>query len=173
MLANIHLILASESWWACLYDTHDVGLPTQFRFNVWPVSQPIAEQIVYDAVPILLQHLVCCILSGSTTANTCHLPDTVSMSAQRLRRWPDIGTAFGDCPVFARTAMRVTLYSSRLQKSHYPDNTMHRPNADVMLGHRLWCWTNTIPTLSLIWSLIPYPLYNREYIFFLASSVLA
>ena len=26
---------------ACLYDAHDVGLPTQFRFNVGPAPQPI------------------------------------------------------------------------------------------------------------------------------------
>ena len=42
MLANSHSILASELCCACLYDTHDVRLPTQFRFNVGPVLQTIA-----------------------------------------------------------------------------------------------------------------------------------
>ena len=59
------------------------------------------------------------------------------MLAQRLRHWPDIETAVSDCPVLAWTAMRVTLFSSRRQKSHYSDNTIHRPSADVMLGHRM------------------------------------
>ena len=35
-----------------------------------------------------------------------------------------------------RIVIRVTLSCSRRQKSHYPDNTIHRPNADVMLGGR-------------------------------------
>ena len=50
------------------------------------------------------------------------------MFAQRLRRSPDIETALGDCPVFAWTAMRVMFFSSRGQKNHYPDNTIHWPN---------------------------------------------
>ena len=28
---------------------------------------------------------------------------------------------------------------------HYPDNTVHWPNADVMLDHRLLRWANIIP----------------------------
>ena len=34
----------------------------------------------------------------------------------------------------------------RRQKGHYPDNTIHLRNADVMLGHRLRHWANIIPT---------------------------
>ena len=37
VLANIHLILAYD-----VPRTEDVGLPTKFRFNVGPASQPIA-----------------------------------------------------------------------------------------------------------------------------------
>ena len=59
------------------------------------------------------------------------------MLAQRPRRWPGIETAVGHCPVFAWTAMRVTLFSSRRQKSNHLDNTIHWANADVMLGHCL------------------------------------
>ena len=33
-------------------------------------------------------------------ANTGHSPDAVSMLAHRLRRWPNIETALGECPVF-------------------------------------------------------------------------
>ena len=55
----------------------------------------------------------------------------------------------------------VTLYSP-VTKSHYPDNTIHSSNADVMMGHRLWRWANIIPILSL-WDLNHE--YNRGYIF--------
>ena len=74
--------------------------------------------------------------SGSTPEK-CHLPNIVSMLAQRLRRWSDIETKLADCPVFAWTAIQVMLFSSRRQKIPYPDNTIHWPNADIMLGHRL------------------------------------
>ena len=67
------------------------------------------RQIVYDCGPTLLQHWICCILSSGTPANTCHLPNTVSMLSQRFRRWPDIEIALGDCPMFAWTAMLVTM----------------------------------------------------------------
>ena len=77
--------------------THNVGLPTQYRFNNGPGSQPIA---------------------GSMTVN-------------RIRRWHNIETELGDCPVFALTAIRVTLYAP---KGHYPDNTIHRLNCEIILG---------------------------------------
>ena len=80
--------------------THNVGLSTQFRFNVGPTSQPIAG----------------------------------SMSVNRNRRWPNIETELGDCLVFALTAIRVTLHAP---KGHQPDNTIHWPNCEIMLGHRL------------------------------------
>ena len=60
------------------------------------------------------------------------------------RHWNSIGWL--SCVCLA--AMRVTLCSSRRQKSHYPGNMIHWPNADVMLGHRLWRWAKIIPNLS-------------------------
>ena len=42
-----------------LYDvpgTHNVGLPTQYRFNVGPASQPIAGSILFDVCPTLKQN---------------------------------------------------------------------------------------------------------------------
>ena len=66
-----------------------------------------------------------------------------------LRRWPNIDTELGDCPVFDWTAMRVTFCSLRRQKSYYPDNRIHWPNTDVMLGDRLCRRANIVPTLSL------------------------
>ena len=59
------------------------------------------------------------------------------MLAQRIRSWPATETALGDCPLFGRIAMRLTLSSSHRPKSHYPDNATHWPNADVILGQRL------------------------------------
>ena len=53
--------------------THNEGLPTQYRINVGPASQPIA---------------------GSMLVNC-------------IRRWPNIKTELGDCPVFALTAFPV------------------------------------------------------------------
>ena len=44
-----------------------------------------------------------------------------SMPVNRIRRWPNIETELGDCPVFALTAIRVTLYAL---EGHYPDNTI-------------------------------------------------
>ena len=58
--------LAANCAVACLCHvprTHDVGLPTQFRFNVGPASPAIAGQcrsIFYDAGHTLLQHRICC-----------------------------------------------------------------------------------------------------------------
>ena len=67
---------------------HNVGPPTQYRFNVRPVTQPIAG----------------------------------SMPVNRIRHWPSIETELGECPVFALTAIRVTLYPT---KGHYADDTIH------------------------------------------------
>ena len=86
-----------------LYDvglpcTRNVGLPTQYQFNVGPASQPIAG----------------------------------SMPVNCILRWPNIETELGDSPVFALTAIRVTLYA---QKGHYPDNTIHWSNCEILSGH--------------------------------------
>ena len=37
-------------------------------------------------------------------------PIAGSMPVNRIRRWPNIETELGDCPVFALTALRVILY---------------------------------------------------------------
>ena len=93
--------------------THNVGLPTQYRFNMGPASQPIAG----------------------------------SMPVNRIRLWPNIETELGDCLLFALTAIWVTLYAP---KGHYPDNTIHWPNCEIMLGHVcLRRWANIIPTKTL------------------------
>ena len=71
VLANIHSILAYD-----VPRTKDVGLPTKFRFNVGPASQPIAASKPVsrlDAGPALIHHRVCCILC----VNTWHSPNAV------------------------------------------------------------------------------------------------
>ena len=102
------------------------------------------RSIVYDAVPTLFNDWVCCILC----ANTWQSPNAVSILTHRLRRWPDIETALGDRTTFSDCfiVMRVTL---SIPAPETPDNTMHWPNADVMLGHHLRRWANIIPTETL------------------------
>ena len=102
------------------------NVPTQYRFNVGPASQPIAG----------------------------------SMQVNRIRRWPKIETELGDCPVFPQTAIRVTLSPP---KGHYPDNTIHWVNYEIMVGHRLRRWANFIPIKTL--QALSHE-YNREHLFF-------
>ena len=85
-----------------------------------------------------------------TTANTWHSPNAVSMLTHSLWRLPNIGTALGACPVLSGFVMRVTLHWWRfIPRVPLLDNTIHWPNADVMMGHRLWGCANIIPTKTL------------------------
>ena len=106
-------MLGSES--CCrLTRTHIVGPPTKFRFNVGPASQPKAGEAAGHSqagisptqpiagsmptnslrcCPTLLQHWVCCILSGCK-----------NVTFTRFRCWLKIETTSGDCSVFAVTA---------------------------------------------------------------------
>ena len=82
------------------------------------------------------------------------------MLTRCLRRWLDIETALGDCTVFCDCCIiRVTRF---ILAPETPDNTIHWPNADVMLGHRLRLWANIIQTKTLQ-ALIT--IFNRECIF--------
>ena len=65
------------------------------------------------------------------------------MLVNRIRRWPKIETELGDCPVFALPAIRVTLYPP---ERPLPDNTIHRPSFEIILGHRLRRWAKIIST---------------------------
>ena len=48
-------------------------------------------------------------------ANTGHSPNAVSMLAHRLRRWPNIETTLGDCPLFAgKVALNESLGMKRI-----------------------------------------------------------
>ena len=132
MLVNIHSIL--------VYDvprTEDVGLPTKFRFNVGPALQPIAGSIPVNR----LRRWPNANLSPGLYAKLWHSTNAVSMLTHSLRRWPVIETALGDCTVFSDCF--------NIPAPETPDNTIHCPNADVMLGHRLQRWANIIPTKTL------------------------
>ena len=65
----------------------------------------------------------------SLPANTGHSPSSVSMLAHRLRRWPNIGTALDECPVFAEWHLTV---GNRLidifQDSHNPLSWSEKEN---------------------------------------------
>ena len=55
---------------------------------------------VFDAGPTLKQHWM---NAPCLQTQTGHSPKAVSMVAHRLRRWSNIETALGECPVFANT----------------------------------------------------------------------
>ena len=115
LLSNVNTRI-KESWCAS-QQTNDVDLtssvcwgvstihtPTRFRFNLGTVSQPIA---------------------GSTPTNCLRRWPNTTPTPGLLYTWRQhpskhvpltqycYNTALGDCPVFAWTAMRVTLFSSR------------------------------------------------------------
>ena len=113
--------------------------------------------IVYDAGPTQIHRWVCCILC----ANTWHSPNAISMLTHSLRRWPDIETALGSCTVFSDCCIVMPVTLSILAPET-PDNTIHWPEADVMLGHRLRGWTSIISTKTFR---APITIFNRECIF--------
>ena len=85
-------------------------------------------------------------IPGQCWARPASQPIAGSMpvtDANRIRHWPNIKTELGDCPVFALTSIRVTLYPP---KGHHPDITIHWPNCEIMLGHRLRRWATYIST---------------------------
>ena len=137
VLANIHSILAYD-----VPRTKDVGLTTKYRFNVRPALQPIAGSMPDNRLrrwPNTKPSLGLLYTLQHTNA--------VLMLTHSLRRWTDIETELGDCSVFwLRHCYGVTLYISAPET---PDNMIHWPNADVMLGPRLRHWANIIPTKNI------------------------
>ena len=119
-----------------------------------PSTQPIADSMPTSRLQrwpnTTLTLWVCFILSGSTTAETCHSPNVgpcnvFDADPTLKQHWVIVSCLLG---------LRITIGwrftpPPRIQKSHYPDNTIHWPNVDVMLGHRLWRWANIITALSL------------------------
>ena len=145
---HIHPILASESCCACLYihrcrPTHPIS--AQYRttvadhcwFNDDKLSTTLAQHYSNTGSAVYLrQHpkltRVIYLILSQCWANVFNVDPTQ-----------------GDCSWFVWTVMRVTHFSSRRQKNHYPDNTIHWTNADVMMGHRVRRFANIIPAKTL------------------------
>ena len=72
-----------------------------------------------------------------------------------LQCWPTVFHAdqhwnsFGWISVFAGTEALLYAGDTSCQKIHFPVSSIHSPNADVMLGHRLWRWASIIPNKTL------------------------
>ena len=66
------------------------------------------------------------------------------MLTHSLGRWLFIETALGDCTFFSDCCIMLVIF--QIPASETPDNTIHWPNVDVMLGHRLRRWANIIPS---------------------------
>ena len=139
MLANIHLLFAYD-----VPRTEDVCLPTSFWFNIGPASQPTAGSMPVNRLRRWLNTSPRLGLLY-TCANTWHSTKAVSMLTHSLCRWPGIETALGIIPCFL-LHYAGTLY---IPTPETPDDTIHWPNAAVMLGYRPRRWTNIIPTKIL------------------------
>ena len=159
VLANIHSMLAYD-----VPHTEDVGLPTKFRFNVGPASQPIA-----GSMPI--NHPRRWPNTNPSLSLLYTLRKYVAFTQCCFNVYPQYSllarheTALGDCTLFSDcckgVTMRVTL---SIPAPETPNNTIHWSNADAMLGHCLRRWANIIPIKTLL-ALIT--IFNRESIFFL------
>ena len=101
------------------------------------------RSIVYDAGTTLIHHWFCCILC----AKTWHLPNAVLMLTHS--HWPVIETASGECRPTDCTDCCIMLVTLRTPEPETPDNTIHWPNAQVILGHRLRRWAKIILTKTL------------------------
>ena len=137
--ANIHSILADD-----VPRTELVGLPTKVWFNVGPALQPIAGSMPVNHLrrwPTLIYHRVCCILC----ANTGHSTNVDQCWPIVFDAGPSLKPSLGDCTVFSA----LCWWGFDIQAPEKPDNTIHSPNADVMLCHRLRRWANIIPTKTL------------------------
>ena len=136
---DVYYLLAHRRCWLKFIQylpTMYLILPTKFRFNIGPALQPIAGSMPANRLrrwPI--------------TDLSQGLLYTVSMLTHSLRRWPVIETALGDCTVFSDCWIMVMTF--QIPASKTPDNTIHWPNAEAMLGHRLRRWANIIPTKTL------------------------
>ena len=147
---------ASKLWVCCILSGSTPSRNVPFTqcwpnvFNAFCPHSPLlvqCRQILYNTDPTLLQNCESAVyLAAAHPAETCHSPNVGPTFSTLARHWNNIRWLSRVC---CRITMRVTLCCPRRQKIHYPDNRIHCPNADVILGHRLWRWANIIPTLSL------------------------
>ena len=153
VLANIHSISAYD-----VPRTEDVGPPAKFRFNVGPASQPIAGSMQVNR------------LRGwpNTNLSMCLLYtlQTRGIHLMLFQCWPKVFDADpNNIGWLYRVFWLLHCYAGEASSPvpETPDNTIHWPNADVMLGHRLWRWANIIPTKTIS---VVITIFIREWIFF-------
>ena len=158
---------------ACIYTrTHDVGLPTQFRFNVGPALQPIARLMTVNRLRCWPNiNLTLGLLYTLHQHISKHMPFTRSCFNVELQpstlaqHWVIVPCLLGYCHI----AMRVTL--------SYPD--AKKATSQITRYRIAQCWCNDRPPsatlghhypnqnpLSSWYNNIKYK-YNREYYFFL------
>ena len=158
------------------------------RFQRWPdIEKALGECPLFDGIctlytrcrtthPILVQ-------CWTIVAAHCWF-NTDQSSTTLAQRYFNTGSArHTSTPASTATAVRLTNVASmltlpnstatiallvtfiaRLKKDHYPDNMIHWPNCEIMLGHRsLRCWANFIPNKTFQAHNCE---YNREYLFF-------
>ena len=163
MLANIHSIIAYKLYNVYQYlptsyyktrpivlcsDTRtDVGLPTKFRFNGGPASQPIAGSMPVKRLrrwpntnPSL--GLLYTLRKHVVYPQCCFNVDPQSLTL--AQNWNSIGRLYR---VFWLLHGGWLFWWLFIPAPETPDNTIHWPNADVMLCH---CrrWANIIPIKS-------------------------
>ena len=127
-----------HSFNTCLRCTCYIGciaLPTKFQFNAGPALKPIA-----GSMPV--NHLRRWPSTNLSPGLLYTLRKHVSLNQYCIIVDPQysklavIETALGDCTVFSNCCMGVTmLVTFKITASETPDNTIHWPNADAMLGH--------------------------------------
>ena len=140
----------SWGWWDA-YNVpcaEDVGLPTKFRLNVGPASQPIAGSMPVNLLrrwpntnpslgllyrPTLRKHVA--------FTQCCFNVDPQSSPLAWHWNSIDVVTCFPKLHCYAGDTFHPGARKT--------DHTIHWPNADVMLGHRLRRWANIIPTKTL------------------------
>ena len=137
-----------------LYDvprTHDVGLPTQYPFNVGPASQPIAGSMLVNRLRRLPNTNP---TPGLLYTLRHHISKHMAFTQCCFNIYPDFALAqhWNRIGWFSRVCYDCYVGDAldpRHQKGHFPDNTIHWLNADAMLRHRLRRWINIIPTKTL------------------------
>ena len=128
VLANINFSILAYG----VPGTDDVGLPTKLRFNAGPALQPIA---------------------GSNTGSVVYFAQTRGIQPVLFQCWPtvfDAGPSLKQHWVIVSCFLTAALcwWRFNIPAPETPGNTIHWPNVDVMLGHRLQRMVNIIPTKS-------------------------
>ena len=87
---------------------HDIKV-IKYIFDIIPrkITWVFLKCISVLSIFLIDKNIISVVSAGvaAIPTNTEHSPNAVSMLAHRLRRWPNIETALGECPVFAGSCM--------------------------------------------------------------------